>query len=142
MKYLLDTCVVSELIRPKPDQKVVNWVSAQEEENLFLSTITLGEIKNGIEKLPDSPKRTGLEEWLEKLEHRFSSRLIGIHIDEAYSWGVLSANAAKKGYALPVADGLIAACAQVHALTIVTRNTIDFISTGVPVMNPWNNSKT
>lgn len=137
MKYLLDTCLVSELIRPKPDQKVVAWVSVQTEENLFLSTITLGEIKTGIEKLPDSPKRTGLEEWLEKLEHRFSQRLIGIDIEEAYSWGTLNATASKKGYALPVADGLIAACAKVHALTIATRNTVDFISTGISTCNPW-----
>jgi predicted nucleic acid-binding protein len=137
MKYLLDTCVVSELIRLHPDPRVIAWLSGQPEQNIFLSTITLGEIKKGIERLSAGPKRESLEAWLRQLESRFSLRTICIGVDEAYAWGILSAQANQAGMVLPVADGLMAACARAHALVLATRNTPDFKTTGIPVLNPW-----
>jgi predicted nucleic acid-binding protein len=138
VKYLLDTCVVSELTRPKPMPSVVNWVRSQREEHLFLSVLTLGELRKGIPRLPDSRKKVRLENWLDSdLKLRFAGRWLPVDEEVAERWGLLSSDAASRGFVLPVLDGLIAATALVHGMTVVTRNTDDVRGTAVLLFNPW-----
>ena len=138
MKYLLDTCVVSELVRPRPDPSVVAWVRNQQEEHLFLSVLTLGELRKGIQRLPDSHKRVRLENWLDAdLKLRFAGRWLPVDEEVAERWGLVTADAVRRGAVVPVLDGLIAATALVHGMTVVTRNTADIHSTGVLFLNPW-----
>jgi predicted nucleic acid-binding protein len=138
VKYLLDTCVISELVRPKPDSAVVTWVQDQLEEHLFLSVLTLGELRKGIQRLPDGHKRVSLENWLDRdLKLRFAGRWLTVNEEVAERWGLVTGNAAKRGVSLPVLDGLIAATALMHGMTVVTRNTDDILSTGVLFLNPW-----
>lgn len=137
--FLLDTNVISELVKPKPEAKVVEWVQATNEELLYLSVLTLGEIRKGIALLQDPTRRVKLEAWLVgELVARFANRILSIDESIAERWGVLTARAkATANHVLPVIDGLLAATAQQHNLTFVTRNTDDVLGTGVPVFNPW-----
>jgi len=136
--FLLDTNVVSELAAPKPDQNVVRWVEAADESVLFLSVLTLGEIRKGIEHLPSGRSRARLESWLQMdLRARFRDRILPVDEEIADRWGTLSALAAAKGKPAPVIDGLLAATAWHHNLTFVTRNASDIAGTGVPALNPW-----
>ena len=138
MRYLLDTCVVSELTRPRPAPGVVHWVRSQQEEHLFLSVLTLGELRRGIERLPDSRKRLRLENWFDRdLKLRFSGRCLVVDEEVCERWGFITARAAECGTVVPVLDGLIAATALVHGMTVVTRNTADVSDTGVLLLNPW-----
>jgi toxin FitB len=136
--FLLDTNVVSELIRPKPEPKVTRWIDAMDEELLFLSVLTLGEIRKGIVLLPRSARRTTLEAWLRNdLPARFYDRILTIDRKVADRWGQLSGSASAQGAHLAVIDGLLAATATQHDLTLVTRNTKDVAATGVSLFNPW-----
>lgn len=138
MKYLLDTCLVSELIKPNPDSAVTAWVSAQQESNLYLSVLTLGELRSGVERLQDGRKRFRLANWLDSdLKPRFSGRLLPIDDVVVERWGIVTAQAKAKGMPMPVIDGLIAATALVHGLTLVTRNVSDMQASGVLLLNPW-----
>lgn len=133
--FLLDTNVISELVRPKPHPKVAAWVGATDENLLYLSVLTLGEIRKGIASLKDAARRVTLEAWLEgDLALRFAGRVLAIDQPVSDRWGRLSAEA---GSPLPVIDGLLAATALHHNLTFVTRNTRDVAETGVAVFNPW-----
>lgn len=139
MRYLLDTCVISELTRKRPLKSVVSWVQAQDEISLFLSVLTFGEIEKGIAKLDDTAKARTLRTWMERdLKRRFGGRILDVDHEVACKWGEASGNAEKKGIPLPVIDGLLAATALVHGLTFVTRNTSDAQPSGVPVLDPWN----
>jgi predicted nucleic acid-binding protein len=136
--FLLDTNVVSELIKAQPDRNVVRWVEETDENILFLSVLTLGEIRSGIEKLDPGRRRGRLESWLKiDLRLRFQNRILCITEAIAERWGALSAAAARKGRPLPVIDGLLAATALHHDLMLVTRNDTDVCATGVPTLNPW-----
>jgi toxin FitB len=137
--FLLDTNVISELVKPKPEAKVVEWIEATNEELLYLSVLTLGEIRKGIALLLDPARRVKLEAWLVgSLTARFANRMLSIDESIAERWGILTAQAkATANHVLPVIDGLLAATAQHHNLTFVTRNTDDILGTGVPVFNPW-----
>ncbi|MGO9107713.1 MAG: type II toxin-antitoxin system VapC family toxin [Thermoguttaceae bacterium] len=136
--FLLDTNVVSELVRPKPDDKVLRWVEQTDESILFLSVLTLGEIRNGVERLRCGRHRGGLELWLQvDLRSRFQGRILPIDAAIADRWGTVSAIAAAKGKPVPVIDGLLAATALHHDLTLVTRNSKDVSGTGVRTLNPW-----
>ncbi len=138
MKYLLDTCVISELAKPKPDPKVASWITSKEEENFYLSSITIGEIQRGIFKLPASEKKIRLQEWLDiDLINRFSGRILGIGLDESKKWGEIQAIAEKSGKKMPLFDSLIAAASLVHGMTVVTRNEDDMKASGVSIVNPW-----
>jgi len=138
MRYLLDTCVVSELVRPAPIQNLVDWVNRQQEERLFMSVLTLGELRKGINRLTGGARRVRLEEWLDSdLRLRFAGRWLPVDEEIAECWGLITANVASQGLALPVIDGLIAATALIHGMTVVTRNASDMQGTGVSVMNPW-----
>jgi predicted nucleic acid-binding protein len=136
--FLLDTNCISELVRPRPDPRVIAWVDAANEGLLFLSVLTLGEIRKGLAALHQSNRRTKLEAWLEvDLKARFHGRILPVDAAVADRWGLLAAQAKRKGRPLPVIDGLLASTALHYNLTVVSRNTGDFASASVPVLNPW-----
>lgn len=138
MNYLLDTCLISELVRPRPDPAVATWVAAQPEQGLFLSVITIGELRKGIARLPPGNKQNRLASWIDgELKLRFSGRLLPIDEDVAERWGLLTATASAKGLAVPVLDGLIAATALVHGMTVVSRDLAHLQPTGALVFSPW-----
>lgn len=136
--FLLDTNCISELVRSKPDPLVLKWMEATHENLLYLSVLTLGEIRKGIAGVPQSRRRTQLETWLElDLQTRFSGRILPIDAPIADRWGLLAAEAKRKGRGLSAIDGLLAATALQHNLTIVSRNVSDFAGTQVSMLNPW-----
>lgn len=138
MSHLLDTCVISELVRPEPNKHLLQWFSEQDEDGLFLSVLTIGELERGIEKLAASRKRTKLAKWVrEDLARRFDGRVLSIDMPVARRWGVISGASERKGKPLPVIDSLIAATAIVHDLTVVSRNVPDFERCGVECLSPW-----
>lgn len=135
MSYLIDTNVLSELRRKQPAPGVVAWMQARPSQSLFLSVLTLGEIRKGVERLPASGRRQELIDWLEvELPTYFVGRIHTIDAQTADRWGRLTAAA---GRPLPVMDGLLAATALRHDLTLVTRNTRDFAGLDVHLINPW-----
>jgi predicted nucleic acid-binding protein len=136
--FLLDTNTVSELVSLKPNQRVLDWMEATDENLLYLSVMTLGEIRQGVAALAQSKKRTMLETWLEvDLQSRFAGRVLPIDGAVADRWGWIMAQAQAKGLTLPVVDGLLAATALQHNLTVVTRNVSDFSVADLSVVNPW-----
>jgi len=136
--YLLDTNVISELTKVRPEAKVISWIQASSEELLHLSVLTIGEIRKGIDSLPRSNKRTLLESWLANdLVLRFAGRILDVSLDIAERWGLISAQAKIAGTPLAVVDGLMAATALHHNLTLVTRNIKDVHVTGINTLNPW-----
>ena len=136
--FLLDTNIISELVKPRPDPYVVRWVDATDESLLYLSVLTLGEIRRGIASLMQSRPRATLQAWLDKdLRARFQQRILDIDEDVADRWGLLAAAARDNGMTLPVIDGLLAATALEHNLTLVTRDVGQIPSMGVTVFNPW-----
>lgn len=137
MNYLLDTCFFSEFKKPQPEQKVINWLSQQLEETLFLSVITIGEIQKGISGLVSSQKRIDLENWLQSLIIRYDGRILPLGTGEMIFWGETIIKLEQKGRVLPFMDSLIAATALKHNLVVVTKNEADFKNTGVKVQNVW-----
>ena len=136
--YLLDTNCVSELVRLKPEPSVMAWMQAAEETLFYLSVLTLGEIRKGLAGLPQGKRRTHLETWLEiELGARFAGRILPIDVPVADRWGQLAATAKKEGKTLSTIDGLLAATALHHNLTVVSRNVSDFADKRVQVLNPW-----
>ncbi|MFY9680926.1 MAG: type II toxin-antitoxin system VapC family toxin [Candidatus Sulfotelmatobacter sp.] len=136
--FLLDTNCISELIRSNPEPRVMDWMRAADESLLYLSVLTLGEIRKGAAILPQSKRRTRLESWLQfDLQVRFSGRILAIDNAVADRWGWLTAEAKRKGKPLAAIDGLLAATALQHGLTVVSRNSADFAHAQVPVLNPW-----
>lgn len=135
--FLLDTNVISELVRPAPEVKVRAWVAATDESLLYLSVLTLGEIRKGFAALKDVSRRVRLEAWLDSdLVVRFAGRILTIDQAVADRWGRLCAKAEPRS-PLPMIDGLLAATALHHNLTLVTRNTKDVEVTGATLFNPW-----
>ena len=138
MSWLLDTPVLSELIRATPKESVIDWLQAQDENDLFLSVLTLGELEKGIAKLSDSRRKTTLRKWVRtNLMARFETRVLVIDHNVASRWGTLVGTSERKGRPLPVIDSLIAATAIAHELTVVSRNAKDFERCGIPCLNPW-----
>ncbi len=136
--FLLDTNCISELVRPQPEPSVLNWIEATDEATLYISVLTLGEIRKGVARLAQGRRRTRLETWLEvDLRARFAGRIVPIDAGVAERWGWLAAEVKRKGKGLPVIDGLLAATALRLNLTVVSRNERDFAETQVPVLNPW-----
>jgi predicted nucleic acid-binding protein len=136
--FLLDTNVISELVKAKPEPRVTKWIEATDETLLYLSVLTLGEIRKGIASLSHSARRVALEAWLDHdLALRFSDRILPIDYQVADRWGRIAGSAAARKSPLPVIDGLFAATAQHHNLILVTRNTRDIAATGVLAFNPW-----
>jgi predicted nucleic acid-binding protein len=136
--YLLDTNVLSEGVKLRPDARVKAWVDATDEQLLHVSVLTLGEIRKGIESLPASSRRATLESWLiQDLVVRMAGRILQVDEEVADRWGRLAGKAKAENRPLPAVDGLLAATALEHNLTLVTRNTRDVLLTGVPLFNPW-----
>jgi predicted nucleic acid-binding protein len=136
--YLLDTNVVSELVRPDPDANVVAWVRAGDETRFYLSVLTFGEIRRGIEQLPQGPCRERLRRWLEvDLTERFKGRILDIDRRVAESWGMIMARGAVASVRLPTIDTLIAATAERHGMVVATRNLRDFAFAAVAAISPW-----
>jgi tRNA(fMet)-specific endonuclease VapC len=138
MRYLLDTCVISELVARQPDPNVLSWIDSVAEEKLYLSAITIGEKKKGIEKLSGSARRDTLAEWLEgDLLIRFKGKILSIDTDVMLAWGTMVADLEKQGKRMPAIDSLIAAIALEGRMALVTRNVDDFAQAGVAIVNPW-----
>ncbi len=137
MKFLLDTCCISELIKKKPNPGVVQWLMDKNEEDLFLSVITLGEIRKGITKLADLKKKSQLIDWLIELENRFEGRIVPIDSDIAHCWGKVQADLENVGKSMPSIDALIACTALVKNFSIVTHNGKDMIRSHVDLIDPW-----
>jgi predicted nucleic acid-binding protein len=134
---LLDTCVLSELRRPKAHAGVRQAVDGLDDENLFVSVISIGEISKGIGLLRASQKKRALETWVQTLQRSYADRILPIDLETSRIWGELTAVAQKTGRTVHAADGLIAATALRHGLRIMTRNTADFEPTGALLLNPW-----
>ncbi|HYE37302.1 type II toxin-antitoxin system VapC family toxin [Methylocaldum sp.] len=138
MNWLLDTCVLSEYVKKQPAPEVIAWLDEQDEQGLFISVVTLGEIEKGIVKLRQSdPDRSQkLTAWLGKVERRFAERTLPLDAATLRAWAQISGGAELAGHRLPVLDALLTAAAQCHGLTVVTRNVQDF-SLFPHVFNPW-----
>jgi hypothetical protein len=135
LNWLIDTNVLSELRRPQPQPAVLDWFEKHPRRTLYLSVLTLGEIRKGIAKMPPGQRRDALDHWLEQdLAVYFSGRLLPVDAATADAWGQLSARVQRP---LPAIDGLLAATAIRHGMSLVTRNTHDFEDLGLSVINPW-----
>ncbi len=136
--FLLDTNIPSEMTRPYPQLSVSQWLDDADDDQLYFSVVSLGEILKGITILQESKRRTQLQQWLdETLRPWFEGRILPINEPIAERWGLLAGECRLKGRPLKVADGFIAATALEHDLTVVTRNVRDFEGLGVAVLNPW-----
>jgi tRNA(fMet)-specific endonuclease VapC len=139
MIYLLDTNVISELIKKQPNPTVIQWVDEQNPTHVYLSVITIGEIRKGIEKLPTSERKATLQNWLySQLLVRFDGRIVPITTSVMLRWGELTGQLETRGVVLSAIDSFIAAIALDGQFTLATRNTDDFRDTGVSLFNPWN----
>jgi len=138
MNYILDTNVISELVARKPNSKVVAWLESVDSDSIYLSVITLGEIKKGIEKLSASKRKNTLDSWFkEELLTRFHNRILPLDLPVLLTWGELTARLEKHGTPLPAIDSLLAATALQAEFTLVTRNTGDFQLAGISLYDPW-----
>jgi predicted nucleic acid-binding protein len=138
MKYLLDTCVISELVARNPLGKVLEWLDGLDQQHVYLSTVTIGEIRKGIEKLPDSQRKATLQEWLDNdLLDRFQGRILSIDTEVMLTWGRLVGDLELQDKKMAAMDSLIAAIALHGRFTLVTRNEEDFKHAEIPLANPW-----
>lgn len=138
MSFLLDTNAVSEWVKPAPDVGVAQWLADADEDRIYLSVVTIAELRHGIERLPAGARRTRLDAWLTTdLPLRFEGRLLGIDGATADVWGRVMALAQDRGRPLGAMDGWIAATAIRHGSTLVTRNVRDFENLNIPITNPW-----
>jgi toxin FitB len=138
MNYILDTCVLSEFTRRQPDKHVVEWLNSIEEEKLYISVITVGEIQRGIERLQESHRKTELLVWMNnELLKRFATRIISVDAHTMLTWGSLTARLESSGKPMSVMDSIILASALQNNLIIATRNVADFLNSGVQLINPW-----
>lgn len=139
MSFLLDTNVISESAKPRPDAGVLSWLATVNEDEVFLSVITLAELRHGVERMPVGARRSALDEWVtDALPARFANRLLPIDPATADQWGRTIARGQAAGRPLSAMDAFIAATAERHRLTLVTRNVSDFEVTGIRLLNPWN----
>jgi toxin FitB len=134
---LLDTNVASEAMQRRPDLRVVAWVSGQPLQTLHFSVATIAEIDFGIERLEAGLRRATLTEWRDALVRMSASRILPVDLKVGSAWGMVRARAVTAGRSMPLMDALLAATAEVHGLTVVTRNVKDFEAWGGPVFNPW-----
>ena len=138
MNYLLDTCVISELVNKVPNRRVLDWLGRQSSDSLYISFVTVGEIKKGIAKRGGDLRAQRLEKWLEEdILGEFSDRILPVGRDVSLEWGRICGEAERIGNRRPAVDALIAATALVHGLTLVTRNVDDMAGMGVSIFNPF-----
>jgi predicted nucleic acid-binding protein len=138
LSFLLDTNVVSEWVKPEPNPHVIAWFTKVDEDRVFLSVACLAEIRRGIELMPPGRRRDRLVVWLaEDLATRFAGRILDIDSRIAETWGIVMARGQNAGTNVGILDAFFAATAEVHQLTLVTRNVQHFVTLGVPLLNPW-----
>lgn len=138
MSYLLDTNVISELVKQTPNPNVLHWMDSMDNDRFYISVITLGEIRKGVAGIPNPDRLEKISRWLEiELPAYFEGRILNIDVKVADSWGRMQSQT--KGIILPAIDGLIAATAYSHELTLVTRNIKDFKNAKIALINPWEN---
>lgn len=137
MNYLLDTCVISELVKPRPNTAVTDWLARTSADRLFLSSLTIGELKRGITRLPESKKKNRLMMWLETLLADYGDRILPVDRSVAEAWGIMQAQAEDSGEKMSIIDGYIAATASAYQMTVVTRNEGDFSPSHQAILNPW-----
>jgi predicted nucleic acid-binding protein len=138
VSFLLDTNVVSEWVKPRPDPSVVAWLVAVDEDQVFISVVTLAELRYGIERMRPSIRRNRLAQWLrDDLPIRFDGRVLSIDPIVADAWGKVVARSKAAGHPIGATDAFIAATAEAHGLTLVTRNGSDFEASIKAVINPW-----
>jgi toxin FitB len=136
--WLLDTNVLSELRRPRPEPKVLAFVAAQPLDGLFISSVTLAEIRFGIELVADASRRAVLNDWLtHKVRPMFDQRVLSVTEDIMFKWRLLVEDGRKAGHTFSQPDLIIAATALEHGLTIVSRDTTDYERARVAVLDPW-----
>lgn len=138
VRFLLDTCAVSEFSKHKPNEEVIRYLLSLPTSDTFLSSITIGEIQRGISRLPKGTRRREVGDFLERQLARFDQNILPIDTDVALVWGQIFAVAQGRGVNLSSFDSLIAATAIHHGLHVITRNVKDFEPTGVDIVNPWN----
>ena len=138
MNFLLDTTVASEWMKPLPNPRVIRWLAEVDEDRVYLSVTTLAELRYGTERLSSGARKSRLEAWLhEELPLRFEGRLLIIEATIADAWGRIMGQCSAADKPIGVMDAFFAATAEVHALTLVTRNVSDFTASGIPLLNPW-----
>jgi len=141
VKFLVDTNVVSEWVKIRPDSGVIDWMTEVDEDRVFISVISLAELRRGIERMPEGKRRSRLDEWLrEELPQRFERRVLLVDHAVAEAWGRIVARCEMAGRPLSTMDGFIAATAEVHDMALVTRNVSDFEFSVKEVVNPWTKS--
>jgi toxin FitB len=140
VNFLLDTNVVSEWTKRRPDTGVVTWLAEADEDRVFISVVTLAELRHGIERLPAGGRRDRLDVWLtEQVPARFEARVLPVDAETANSWGRVMARGQAAGRPVGSMDAFIAATAERHDLALVTRNVSDFDALGIRLINPWSN---
>lgn len=138
MSFLLDTNVVSEWVKPRPDPNVAAWLASADEDDVFMSVASFAEIRRGLELMPRGGRHDRLAAWLaHDLPTRFQGRILDIDRQIAEAWGTLMARGQQRGITLGTMDAFFAATAASHGLTLVTRNVKDFEQVGIPLFNPW-----
>lgn len=138
MSYLLDTNVVSEWVSPRPDAGVARWLEEADEDQVFISVITLAELRHGVERLPVGSRRLKLESWLDAdLPLRFEGRILAVDEGVADVWGRLVARRQAAGRPILVMDAFLAATAERNRMALVTRDIGDFELLGLTLINPW-----
>lgn len=138
MNFLLDTCVISELVSKRPNPDVVSWIDRVDPERAYLSVVTIGEIQKGIEKLRDPKRKEFLDSWMrDELLVRFRDRLAVLDVGILLLWGTLTGRLEAQGMPMPAVDSLVAATALQGHYVLVTRNEDDFLKSGVKLLNPW-----
>lgn len=138
MAFLLDTNIVSETVRPKPERRVLAWIEERSPAELFLASMTIGELMRGARRIKDEPRRTTYERWIENdLSEQFEGRILPFDDKAARTWGRLMGDGDRKGLTPAAADAQIAAIAINHGLILVTRNVRDFQNFDLEIINPW-----
>ncbi len=137
MNFLLDTCIISEPKQKRPSERVLEWLDAQDESKLYLSVLTVGEIKKGITRLESSRKKAELEKWLEQLLMRFSRRILPLSEKTFLVWGKMYGEFERKGVVRPAFDSLLETTTLEHDMIFVTRNVKNFHDSQVTILNPW-----
>ena len=137
MSFLLDTNVISEPVQKRPDANVLKWLRSHPMSSMYLSAVTIGEIRRGIERLSSGPKRAHLQEWMAENRVRFAGRILSITEETFLVWGKMYADFEKRGVIRPPYDSLLEATAIEHDLILVTRNVRNFTDSSVTILNPW-----
>jgi predicted nucleic acid-binding protein len=140
VSFILDTCVVSELSKPKPAPRVLEWFNQCPPGLLYLSVLTLGELHFGVARLPEGKKKNDLVQWLEELQIAYQGYVLPLNHGTCIRWGTERARLEKLGQPAPVIDSLLAASAHEHDFTLVTRNIVNFRMFGIKLLNPWSST--